>query len=105
LAALVPASAALRLAAWRDWKGGWLADVSRPGFRRELARRIAPRLVRKGFDGLFLDNVDMIEQRRHRAQRAGMRKLCGGAGRDRLDGGGGKDRCKGGAGRDRVRRC
>lgn len=64
-----------RLAAWRDWKGEWFADVSRPGFRRELARRIAPRLVRKGFDGLFLDNVDTIEQRRHRAQRPGMRKL------------------------------
>ena len=29
----------------------------------------------KGFDGLFLDAVDMIEVHRHRAQRAGMRKL------------------------------
>lgn len=64
-----------RLRAWRDWEGEWFADVARAGLRRELVGRIAPRLLRKGFDGLFLDNVDMIERRRHRAQRPGMRRL------------------------------
>lgn len=64
-----------RLAAWRDWQGEWFADVSRRGLRTELADRIAPELLAKGFDGLFLDNVDMIEARRHRAQRPGMAAL------------------------------
>jgi uncharacterized protein (TIGR01370 family) len=64
-----------RLNAWQDWKDEWFADVSEPRLRRILASGIAPRILAKGFDGLFLDNVDMIEPRRHRAQRAGMRKL------------------------------
>jgi uncharacterized protein (TIGR01370 family) len=64
-----------RLAAWADWKDEWFADVSRRKLRRELAARIAPELLAKGFDGLFLDNVDMIETRNHAAQRPGMRKL------------------------------
>jgi endo-alpha-1,4-polygalactosaminidase (GH114 family) len=64
-----------RLKAWQDWKDEWFADVSKPRLRRILARRVAPRILAKGFDGLFLDNVDMIEPRRHRPQRAGMRKL------------------------------
>jgi uncharacterized protein (TIGR01370 family) len=49
------------------------ADVNDRGFRREIANRIAPRLLRKGFDGLFLDNTDMVEG--HGAQRPGMRRL------------------------------
>jgi uncharacterized protein (TIGR01370 family) len=64
-----------RLKAWQDWKDEWFADVSKPRLRRILARDVAPRMLDKGFDGLFLDNVDMIETRSHRAQRAGMRKL------------------------------
>ena len=64
-----------RLDAWRDWEDEWFADVSRPKLRRILARRVAPRILAKGFHGLFLDNVDMIEPRRYRAQRTGMRKL------------------------------
>lgn len=64
-----------RLKAWQDWKDEWFADVSRKGLRNELAGRIAPRIVAKHFDGLFLDNVDMIETHGHRAQREGMRKL------------------------------
>jgi len=64
-----------RLAAWRDWKDEWFADVSRAKLRRELSERIAPELLAKGFDGLFLDNVDMVEARRYRAQRDGMRRL------------------------------
>lgn len=64
-----------RLAAWRDWKDEWFADVSRRKLRVELGQRIAPELLDKGFDGLFLDNVDMAELARHGAQRPGMRKL------------------------------
>ena len=64
-----------RLRAWADWKDEWFADVSRPTLRRTLAGEIAPALLAKGFDGLFLDNVDMIETRNHRAQRPGMREL------------------------------
>jgi uncharacterized protein (TIGR01370 family) len=64
-----------RLKAWQDWKDEWFADVSKPRLRRTLTRGVAPRILAKGFDGLFLDNVDMIEPRRHREQRAGMRKL------------------------------
>ena len=76
-----------RLAAWQDWRDEWFADVSRPRLRRILAGDVAPAMLAKGFDGLFLDNVDMIEARRHRAQRTGMRKLV-----VRLDGLLGDDR-------------
>jgi len=70
-----PLLRAYRLNPDRDWSGEWFADASRRGFRRALLRRIAPRLLAKGFDGLFLDNVDMVETRNHRAQRPGMRHL------------------------------
>ena len=49
------------------------ARVSAKGFRRAIAGRIAPKLLAKGFDGLFLDNVDMVEG--HPKERRGMRKL------------------------------
>lgn len=49
----------------------YYAATSRRGYRRLIARRVAPRMLRKGFDGLFLDNTDMIET--HRRQRHGMR--------------------------------
>jgi len=62
-----------RLEAWKDWKDEWYADVSRRGFRRAILREIAPRILAKGFDGLFLDNTDMIET--HQAQTSGMRRL------------------------------
>jgi uncharacterized protein (TIGR01370 family) len=64
-----------RLGAWRDWQDEWFADTSRGKLRRELSERIAPEILAKGFDGLFLDNVDMVEARRHRRQRAGMGAL------------------------------
>lgn len=66
-----------RLEPWKAWKDEWFADVSRVRLRRIIARDIAPDILAKGFDGLFLDAVDMIEVRRHREQRAGMRKLVG----------------------------
>ena len=58
-----------RLGAWAAWKDEWFADVSRPRLRRTIVNRIAPEMLAKGFDGLFLDNVDMIETRNHTAQR------------------------------------
>ena len=53
--------------------GEWYARVNAAGFRRRIVRRIAPRILGKGFDGLFLDNTDMIET--HRRQRWGMKSL------------------------------
>ncbi len=67
-----PVLKAYRLAYWPDW-GEWYADVSKPGYRRAIVEQIAPRLLRKGFDGLFLDNTDMIET--YPRQTAGMRTL------------------------------
>lgn len=64
-----------RLSPWADWKDEWFADVSKPKLRRILTTQIAPQVLAKGFDGLFLDNVDMIETRNHIPQRDGMRKL------------------------------
>ena len=64
-----------RLAAWQNWKDEWFADVSKAGLRNALADEIAPDILDKGFDGLFLDNVDMIEPNKHKKQREGMREL------------------------------
>jgi len=64
-----------RLKAGQDWKDEWFADVSKRKLRRKITRRIAPKILAKGFDGLFLDNVDMVEARAHRDQRRGMRRL------------------------------
>ncbi len=67
-----------RLDLWGDW-GEWYADTSRAGFRRLITRRVAPNILRKGFDGLFLDNVDMIGD--HPRQRRGMHRLVAALGR------------------------
>lgn len=55
------------------WTGERYADTSKAGYRDLIVRDVAPPILRKGFDGLFLDNVDMIET--HRRQRAGMFSL------------------------------
>src|SRR5262245_7944183 len=49
------------------------ADVDARGFRRAIGHRIARRILAKDFDGLFLDNTDMVET--HKRERPGMRKL------------------------------
>ncbi len=59
-----------RLEELGDWEGEAYADVSQAGARDALADQIAPDLLKKGFDGLFLDNVDMVEE--HAAQQPGM---------------------------------
>lgn len=66
------AAAPYRRELWEDW-GEWYADVSAPGFQKLITQKVAPSMLAKGFDGLFLDNVDMIET--HRGQTAGMRRL------------------------------
>lgn len=67
-----------RLSAWQDWRDEWFADTSKAGLRKRLVRIASDEVLAKGFDGLFLDNVDMVEVRRHRAQRDGMGKLVAG---------------------------
>ena len=64
-----------RLAAWRDWRDEWFADTSKAGLRRRLKRVADEVILPKGFDGLFLDNVDMVEVAKHRPQRRGMGML------------------------------
>lgn len=61
-----------RMELWGAW-GEWYADVRDPGFRRLVGGRVARRILRKGFDGLFLDNVDMIDG--HPRQRRSMFRL------------------------------
>jgi endo-alpha-1,4-polygalactosaminidase (GH114 family) len=61
-----------RLDYWPDW-GEWYADVSKQGFRDLIAKRVAPKVLARGFDGLFLDNMDMIVS--HKRQTQGMHAL------------------------------
>jgi uncharacterized protein (TIGR01370 family) len=63
-----------RLKAWQDWKDEWFADASKAGFRTKI-HGIAGDLLDKGFDGLFLDNTDMVETGSHKHQRKGMEEL------------------------------
>lgn len=56
-----------------DWPGEWYADTAAPGYRRLIAERVAPAMLAKDLDGLFLDNVDMV--REHPRRRAGMYAL------------------------------
>jgi hypothetical protein len=60
-----------RLDYWKQW-GEWYANVDAPGYRK-LLRGVAAQFERKGLDGLFLDNTDMIET--HPKQAPGMRLL------------------------------
>jgi uncharacterized protein (TIGR01370 family) len=61
-----------RLDYWGDW-GEWYADASKDGYRNVIVQKVAPWVLKKGVDGLFLDNTDMIET--HPRQKAGMRTL------------------------------
>lgn len=67
-----------RLDYWPDW-AEWYASLAAPGYRRLISRTVAPSMLRKGFDGLFLDNTDMIET--HPQQTSGMRTLVRGLAR------------------------
>ncbi len=61
-----------RMELWGDW-GEWYANLRKRGYRKLIANRVAPKIVGKGFDGLFLDNVDMVDG--HPKQRAAMFRL------------------------------
>lgn len=63
-----------RLDRYDDW-GEYYARVDSRRYRHLIVDRIARSVLSKGFDGLFLDNTDMVED--HRAQRQGMRILVG----------------------------
>jgi len=67
-----------RLDYWGDW-GEWYANVNAAGFRSLMLKHVAPKMLAKGFDGLFLDNTDMTET--HPAQKRGMRALVAGLSR------------------------
>lgn len=67
-----------RLDYWGDW-GEWYANVNAGGFRSLMLERVAPGMLSKDFDGLFLDNTDMTET--HPAQKPGMRALVAGLSR------------------------
>ncbi len=68
-----------RLQAWQDWRDEWFAKARARRYRRVILRKVAPPILDKGFDGLFLDNTDMIEG--HHGQARGMRKLIRGLSR------------------------
>lgn len=51
---------------WEDW-GEWYADVADPGLRDLLVTE-ARRELDHGFDGLFLDNTDMVATHPDQAQ-------------------------------------
>lgn len=56
---------------WDDWDE-WYAAVAEPGLRQVLVDEAESELA-KGFDGLFLDNTDMVDG--HPDQREGMQQL------------------------------
>ncbi len=60
-----------RLDYWKQWSE-WYAKVDAPDYRK-LLLGVAASFERKGLDGLFLDNTDMIET--HAKQAPGMRLL------------------------------
>lgn len=51
-----------RLAYWADW-GEWIADVNQDGYRQAITQKIMPSILKKKFDGLFLDNFDTAAER------------------------------------------
>ncbi len=70
-----PAVEQYRLEKWPDWDE-YYADTSAQGYRDAIMMEVTPTILEKGFDGLFLDNVDMIQD--HPAQAAGMERLVEG---------------------------
>ncbi len=66
------AAAPYRLDHWGDWNE-WYADVADAGYRSLVLRSMVGPVMAKGFDGVFLDNIDMVES--HPAQTAGMTAL------------------------------
>lgn len=57
---------------WQEW-GEYYADVSAEDYRTIVTGEVAPDLLGKGFDGLFIDNIDMVAT--HSNQALGMSEL------------------------------
>ncbi|MDO9108893.1 MAG: endo alpha-1,4 polygalactosaminidase [Coriobacteriia bacterium] len=66
-----PRVAPYRLDLWGDW-GEWYADVNAAGYRTTLLAETST-MLGKGADGLFLDNVDMVDV--HPERSTGMTEL------------------------------
>ncbi len=41
-----------------NWKGAWVVDVRDPRWQQLVVEELATALLRRGFDGLFLDTID-----------------------------------------------
>ena len=77
-----PQAKGFRLEKEPDWRGEWYADTAASGFRDLIVGQVAPGFLAKGFDGVFLDNTDMIET--HPGRSDGMYALIKGL-RELLD--------------------
>jgi len=44
-----------------DWEGDYYVDIRNPLWQKYVIEKIIPEILRKGFDGLFLDTIDMAE--------------------------------------------
>lgn len=48
----------LLLEANPNWPGAWAVDIRDPRWRAVIVQTVAPALLARGFDGLFLDTID-----------------------------------------------
>lgn len=44
-----------------NWKGSYYVDLRNPLWAKRVIEEIIPRLIRKGFDGIFMDTLDNAE--------------------------------------------
>jgi len=44
-----------------EWPGEWYIDCRKVGWRKLILNRVIPKILSKGFHGLFLDNIDVAE--------------------------------------------
>lgn len=42
----------------KDWKGSYFVDLRDPRWTRRVIEQLIPQILRRGFDGLFLDTLD-----------------------------------------------
>jgi len=64
-----------------NWKGSFFVDVRDPRWTKRIVEKLIPEILRRGFDGVFLDTVDnaphleQLEAKRYRGMTAGMVSL------------------------------
>ncbi len=44
-----------------NWKGSFIVDVRRPSWTAHVIEDVIPEILRKGFDGIFIDTLDSVE--------------------------------------------